>query len=230
MLRLPLEVVAERAADNTPGVPAPGNPAARRPNTSSPRTPPADWWQRMQFPPEGYPQSPRSRMLQHDVRKGGGWYCKRRCGSISMRQAWQVQVTFFAWRKTLHHRCHWQTRAHGWKRRSRERWLEGEKTREVTDLQRPPNHSSLHHKIMHTFTPPCWHIHTRRRSMTHAQVSQNVRKTARPKTPLNLYVCIYIYICCSFGKWEITIQYSNTEYNWDRICRRVEFFWFPIYE
>ena len=51
---------------------SPGNPAARRPNSSSPRSPPADWWQRMQFPPQGVPQSPRSKLLQHRASMGGG--------------------------------------------------------------------------------------------------------------------------------------------------------------
>ena len=113
MLRLPLEVVAERAANNTPGVSAPGNPVARRPNSSGPRSP-------LQIGDAVSTSRPRSRL--HHASTGGGWDCKRRCVLIAMWQApasrgpqhathSKCRWLFLAWRKKLHSRCHGQALA-----------------------------------------------------------------------------------------------------------------------
>ena len=72
MERLPYAVVAARGDSNEDtGVPAPGNPAGRRPRSTSPQTPPANHWQLMLGPTQRLPQSPRSRALQNLVRRAG---------------------------------------------------------------------------------------------------------------------------------------------------------------
>ena len=104
MERLPYAVVAARGDSNEDtGVPAPGNPAGRRPRSTSPQTPPANHWQLMLGPTQRLPQSPRSRALPNLVRRAGAWTCPGGladgtlypcCTSTVMDKLWQAAFNF----------------------------------------------------------------------------------------------------------------------------------------
>ena len=104
MERLPYAVVAARGdSDEDTGVPAPGNPAGRRPRSTSPQTPPANHWQLMLGPTQRLPQSPRSWALQNLVRRAGAWTCPGGladgtlypcCTSTVMDKLWQAAFNF----------------------------------------------------------------------------------------------------------------------------------------
>ena len=98
MNRLPADVVAERAAANETREPAPGNPAARRPRSGSPRTPTAHQWQLMRDPTASFagPQSPRAKILQSKAARGGGDTQRDLDLSCSAANvAWQAHVCVF---------------------------------------------------------------------------------------------------------------------------------------
>ena len=115
MNRLPADVVAERAAANETREPAPGNPAARRPRSGSPRTPTAHQWQLMRDPTASFagPQSPRAKILQSKAARGGGDTQRDLDLSCSAANvAWQAHVCgFFSARNTCADRFRIETRS-----------------------------------------------------------------------------------------------------------------------